>query len=548
MGAGSRRGRRVVGVLCALAAGLLVPGTTGATTGAGAAVGTSAGTVWAGPVRPSGFLMGVASHLGDRKPRTSDGKLDGEIALTELGATTLRDEAGWDLMDQPGWTDALKIVPQNGGKIMLLLDYGNPKYVQDGAFPHTPDQRKAFLEYARAVVAKVGPGNLAGLEVWNEWDQYMGWDNGLHWGDPCPVDPSDAAGCPAVYAQLVESLLYPERENLGVPSLRAAAPGVPIVVNAISARDAPWTSAVMSRLRDRNVQVDGAVLHPYVNGGNGCPGASSAPAGAQVAASCVRLVADEVGAAYGQRLPIYVTEVGWSSYDGPGGVSEDVQARNLVEVYVRARATGDVAGIWWYDLVEDRFGNDDQRHYGLIRRDPSDPIRPGETKPSGHAYAALAHFWAGCTSVDGAYQGNRTFTLSCPDGQRQIVLDATQAELEAALAGGGVLVDLLGQRPDVGAGGDVTALVGHPVGVGVPGSAQDAAADGPPPEVDSGAAVVSADSTGTGDPLSGQPGRPGARSSSATGHGGVWLAAGIAAGVALAGGLAGLLVRRRART
>ncbi len=535
MGAGASRGhRRAAGLLCALVVtGLLVPGAVATTPPARAQT---------APLQSDQFLMGIASHLGDRKPRTSDGKLDGEIALTDLGATTLRDEAGWDLMDTPGWADALKLVPQNGGKIMLLLDYGNPKFLEGGAFPDTPAERKAFLEYARAVVAKVGPGNLAGLEVWNEWDQYMGWEGRPYrWGDPCPVDPSDAPGCPLVYAQLVESLLYPEREGLGVPSLREAAPGVPVVVNAIAARNAPWTQTVMSRLRDRGVQVDGAVLHPYVHGGNGCPGSSySPPAGPQVAASCVRLVADEVAAAYGQRLPIYVTEVGWSSYDGPNGVSEDVQARYLVEFYVRGRATGDTAGIWWYDLVEDRNPDPGEASFGLIERDPSDPVRPGRTKPAGYAYAALARFWAGCTGVDGLYQGNRTFTLPCSDGTRQIILDATQAELEAALSSGGALVDLLGQQPHVGAGGDVTPLVGRPVGVGAPGSADQVAA-APEPEIGD-PAVATADAS----MVEGQTGRSGTQRPATAGHRS-WLPAGIAGGVALAGGLAGLLAWRRIR-
>ncbi len=530
MGAGPRRaGRLAVGLVCALVVtGFLASGAAVATPPAAPAP--------TRPAQPDQFLMGIASHLGNSKPRTSDGRLDGEIALDLLGATTLRDEAGWDVMDHPGWTDALQLVPRNGGKVMLLLDYGNPKYLDGGAFPDTPDERKAFLEFARAAVAKVGPGNLAGLEVWNEWDNYLGWDGAYEWGDPCPVDPSDAAGCPRVYAELVESLLYPEREDLGVPSLREAAPGVPIVVNAISARDAPWTEAVMSRLRDRDVEVDGAVVHPYVSGHNGCPGTSGPPpAGPQVAAACVRLVADEVTAAYGQRLPVYVTEAGWSSWDGPGGVSEDVQARNLVELYVRARATGDTAGIWWYDLLDDHSHDPAETRFGLVRRDPSDPERPGQIKPAGYAYAALARFWAGCTSVDGAYQGNRRFTLPCPDGTRQIVLDATRAELDAALAGGEALVDLLGQRPPVGPGGDVTTLVGHPVGLGFPGSALEVAA-APTPEI--GYPATAADHGGP-------------RTTTA-GHGVAWLSAGIALGIALGAALAGglvvvLLVRRRRR-
>ena len=509
---------RAAAVLCALMATSLVPGPPAEAVAAAQ-----------GPIRPEQFHMGIASHLGDRKPRLSDGKLDGEIALTDLGATTLRDEAGWDHMDDPGWADALKLVPQNGGKIMLLLDYGNPKYLEGGPFPDTPGERKAFLQYARALVTKVGPKNLVGIEVWNEWDVYMGWGGQYQWNDPCPIDASDAPGCPLVYAQLVESLLHPEREGLGVPSLRQAAPGVPIVVNAIGARDAPWTAAVMSRLRERKVQVDGAVLHPYVSAGNGCPGSSRRPpAGPRVAANCVRLVADEVASAYGQRLPIYVTEVGWSSYDGPGGVSEDVQARNLVEFYVRARATGDTAGIWWYDLVEDVRPDDaEEEHFGLIRRDPADRGRPGQTKPAGHAYGALAHFWAGCTDIDGAFQGNRTFDLSCPDGDRQIVLSATQAELEAAVADGHTVVDLLAQQPAVGPGGEVSALVGHPVGVRI-GAAE--------PEIGDALVVVVT-------PTDAPAGRSGPNVGVVLAN--RWVPPVVAGGVALGCSLAGFLLWRR---
>ncbi|MCL2423143.1 MAG: hypothetical protein FWD11_04495 [Micrococcales bacterium] len=519
-------------VVCGLLVWCLIPASPSNAAPSGA-VPSAVPVAQAAPIRPDQFYMGVASHLGDHKPRLSDGKLDGEIALTTFGATSLRDEAGWDMMDYSGWADDIKLIPRNGGKVMMLLSYGNPRYQEGGPFPKTPGERKAFLEYARALVAKVGPSNLAGVEVWNEWDVYMGWGGGLEWGDPCPVDPSDASGCPNLYAQLVESLIHPEREGLGVPSLRQAAPGVPIVVNAIAARNPPWTKAVMSRLKARNVQVDGAVLHAYVHSGNGCPGSKrNPPAGAQVAASCMRLVADEVAAAYGQRIPIYVTEVGWSSFDGTGGVSEDVQARNLVETYVRGRATGDTAGIWWYDLVEDRNNDPEEAHFGLIQRDPSDPVRPGRTKPAGHAFTALAHFWAGCTSVDGAYKDNRVFELPCPEGDRRIVLGATLEELQATMAEGAILVDLLGQKPDIEVAGDVSGLVGHPVGV-IPVL---------PPEIGEAAVLEPAGSdssmgapkSGAGPPTHGVLGR-------------YWLPATIGAAAALVAGLTGVLLWWRHR-
>ena len=430
------------------------------------------------PIVPDRWYMGVASHLGDNKGRASDGKMIGEIALTELGATSLRDEAFWDEQDakEPAFTGKLSVVAQNGGKLLLILDYGNGS---DVVFPHTSAERRAFLAYANDAISRIGYQNLAGIEVWNEWDDYMGWGGTYHWGDPCPTDPTDKAGCPVMYSRLVESLLYPEREGLGLPSLRQTAPGVPVIVNAIGARDAAWTTASMNYLRDHDVQVDGAVIHPYVSFPNGCPDTAKAPSGPQTAASCVAVTSDEVARDYGQRLPMWVTEVGWSR-GGQNSVSADVQAQYLVEMYVRTRATGDTAGVWWYDLEDDLYASDEVANYGLVGRDPADPVRPGALHPSGQAYSALAHFWAGCTSVDGAYQTNRTFTLPCADGTRQIVLAATADELRAASAAGGTLVDLLGQRADVAAGGDVSSLVGRPVGVVPAGSpVVDAAVPGP---------------------------------------------------------------------
>jgi hypothetical protein len=417
------------------------------------------------------FYMGVASHLGD-PGRKSDGKTIGEIALTEMGVTSLRDEAGWDEVDKPGTTatDKFKIIARNGGKLLFILDYGNPKYMQGGGFPDTTAERKAFLEYANKMIGQIGYQNLAGIEIWNEWDIYMGWFDFWgwerpNWDAPCPDDKTDKPGCPRMYGKLVETLLYPEREGLNVPSLRQTAPGVPVIVNAISARNAAWTTASMNYLRDRNVQVDGAVIHPYVSHLNGCPGTSTAAsAGPQVAVNCVVTVSDEVARDYGRRLPMWVTEVGWSR-GGNRAVTADVQAQYVVEMYVRSRATGMVRGVWWYDLQDDNVADVSEANYGLVGRDPTDRARPGALHPSGQAFSALARFWADCSSVNGAYKDNRTFQLSCAGGTRQIILAATASELTQASARGATLVDLLGQRANVSPGGNVSSLVGRHVGV-----------------------------------------------------------------------------------
>lgn len=424
-----------------------------------------------------GFYMGIASHLGS-PGRKSDNKTDGEIALTEMGATSLRDEVGWDnvFFEQPETfdkhTSQFKIIEKNGGKLVLVLDYGNSRYMQGGGFPDTPDERAKFLQFSNIIIDKIGYKNLAAIEIWNEWDNYMGWGPEIgfpqqKWGDACPTDSTDKAGCPRMYGKLVETLLHPDRDGLNMRSLRQAAPGVPILANAISARSQDWTKAAMNYLRDRNIQVDGAVVHPYVGGHNGCPGTEKlTQAGTpQLAVDCVALVSDEIARDYGKRLPMWITEMGWSR-GGERPVSADTQARYLVEFYVRARATNMVQGVWWYDLQDDGPDTtEEQTNFGLIARDPAETWRPGALHPSGKAYSALAHFWAGCTSMSGDYKNNRSFQLTCGNGTRQIILAATASDLSQASAKGATLVDLLGQQADVRPGGNVSSLIGRPVGV-----------------------------------------------------------------------------------
>jgi len=412
------------------------------------------------------FYMGAVSHLSDDDPGRADGKKMGQIALTELGATSLRDEAGWDVADPPGGVenyaavaDKFKVIPQNGGKMLLILDYSNPKYVQGGAFPDTTAEREAFLKHANKLIRQIGPQNLAGIEIWNEWDNYFGWidpypNHGF--GDPCPDDPADLAGCPLMYAKLVEALLYPGRAGVNEPSLRDTAPNVPIIGNATSYQNDEWTAAVMTYLREHDVTIDGAVTHPYA--GNDPYGT-----GPQLSVDSVVHVSDTIAQGYGRRLPIWVTEVGWSRL-GDQPVGADDQARFLVEVYIKLRATGLVRGVWWYDLQDDLYTDEAGASMGLVSRG-ADGRSPGTFHPAGLAFSALAHFWAGCTSVNGSYQAsNRTFQLPCNDGTRQIILAATAAELSQASAAGATLVDLLGQLPDVPAGGNVSALAGRPVG------------------------------------------------------------------------------------
>ncbi|MDR1798956.1 MAG: hypothetical protein LBR19_03590 [Bifidobacteriaceae bacterium] len=434
---------------------------------------TASATEAAPPLVPSQFIMGASSHLGTMGnwATRAGGQTLPQIAMTELGATSLRDEINWanngdhPTAEQQAVSQAavarLLEVPQYGGKLLLILDYSNSAHVA-GGYPNTTAEREAFARYAQRVIAAYGPQNLAAIEIWNEWNSSIS----------CASDPVRSQGCPTAYAKLVEDLVNPSTHGLATPSLRDMAPGVPILAGAVNGSDLAWSQVVLNYLRDHDVAIDGWSLHPY-HTATGC--ASYAGQGynsQEFAALCTADAKVLTTTAYGQTLPIWVTEIGWSTA-GLWAIGQKVQAELLVNVMVRLRAVGGVPAVYWYDLLDDATALDTptddpfEDGFGLITRIGSHADHTaGATKQSGVAYAKLAGFWRGCTDIAGAIAVNREFALTCPGGQRRILLDPTSAELQAALADGWTLVDLLGQAADVAPGGQVPASwVGYPVGL-----------------------------------------------------------------------------------
>ncbi len=115
---------------------------------------------------------------------------------------------------------------------------------------------------------------------------------------------------------------------------------------------------------------------------------------------------DAMLAEFGPK-PIWLTEVGWSSYTGVFGVSEAEQAAYLQRMYVLALAHPSVEKIFWYDLRNDTAPSapydrpvmnraEEQFHYGLLRRAfPLNPTAPDLRKPAYLAYRALTDALSG---------------------------------------------------------------------------------------------------------------------------------------------------------
>jgi hypothetical protein len=310
--------------------------------------------------------------------------------------------------------------------VLQILDYGAEPWVQ--GFPSTDFERQKFAEYVEYVLTAFD-GDRAGIELWNEWNGYAGWIYGqwekddltsrypertsnprYRWGDDCPYDPEQGNACPLTYALLAKEV---------EPIVRKLAPGTPFIVGAISGTDPTFMEATLGYMRELGVQVDGVSLHPYAylgSVGNNRP---------RHVDRAVEWFADQIETWYGQALPVYVSEVGWASCTketNPACVTEDEQARRLIETYVRLRGVDAVQGVWWYDLRDGGNDPENQEHrFGVLRRG-------GEVKPAGTALGALGNFWAPCSdqsSRPGSWDVDSiTYTLTCEGGERSITISA----------------------------------------------------------------------------------------------------------------------------
>jgi len=88
--------------------------------------------------------------------------------------------------------------------------------------------------------------------------------------------------------------------------------------------------------------------------------------------------------AYGDDRPIWFTEFGWSSFNGNGGVGEELQAAYLTRALELLQGWDYVPVAIWYNLV-DRSGlppTDPEAYFGLFRQDLS-------PKPAAEAYRGV---------------------------------------------------------------------------------------------------------------------------------------------------------------
>jgi polysaccharide biosynthesis protein PslG len=286
---------------------------------------------------------------------------------------------------------------------ILILDFGNQFY-DNGDAPKSQATIDAYARYVTFVV-NYFRGRVSQFEVWNEWNGGMGSLS----GKPQTGD---------TYVPLLKA---------AYKAIKAANPNATVIGGVVSWTDQSWVDAFAKA--GGMDYIDAFSVHPYVlnpyaikpnylipkspqevhisqSVANTGQTSANAPAAAafvpirgtpESAMQNVDIFKGKIDSlAHGKSIPLYITEMGWPTSATKNGVPEAQVAAYMQRFLLMARARPWIAGVWWYDLLNDGGNaNSDLDNFGLLKN-PSSPKQ---------AYQALV-------SIMDVLQSGRATTVS----------------------------------------------------------------------------------------------------------------------------------------
>jgi hypothetical protein len=270
--------------------------------------------------------------------------------IHDAGISFLRDDIRWSQVEQtkndysmPEEYDHLvDEARRNGIQPLLILCYGN-KFYDKGLYPTSPEAVEGFTRFAEYVVRHF-KNRVRYYEVWNEWNVGTGLTDDIFYGDPVP------------YVALLKKVY--ERLKPGHPDITI----IGGVISGNGLRNGWMEGACKSGLLD---YLDALSYHPYCYG---APGGERRPEPGLM--KRIRQN-DEILRRYRKRpMPVYLTEIGWPTYDGPYHSSPEDEARFLARSYLTVGTLPFVKGMWWYDFSDDGVDQSNpEANFGIVRHD-----------------------------------------------------------------------------------------------------------------------------------------------------------------------------------
>jgi hypothetical protein len=319
------------------------------------------------PDAPANAFVGFTCHFGQNLayPLTC-------MALyKDYGFSRFRDEISWRSVETKAgeyaipphaeaWTTRAR---ELGMRPLLILDYSNPNYDNDG-FPNSAAAIQAFAGYS-AYMAKTLQGSIDEFEVWNEWTGGCGMNG----------KPGDHG--PEAYGRLLQ---------VAGPAIRQAQPKATVV--GIGGEYGPQVIETVERMvrTAGGSSMDAFSIHPYRY--------PRTPEESGLVEE-LRRIADRTAAAGAPRR-MWITEIGWPTHTTVGGVDEPAQAQLLVRALALMQGSGAVDKAFLYDFKNDGAKPDYNEHnFGVVLHQDFNCA----PKPAAVAVALFARLTAGCEPV-----------------------------------------------------------------------------------------------------------------------------------------------------
>jgi hypothetical protein len=289
----------------------------------------------------------------------------------DAGITWVREDFAWSTIEATrghfNWrrTDALMRNAARVGINVLALAAWSPSWASGHAESdkYAPRNPADYARFVRAVALRYGTGGtfwsstprlrrqpLTAIEIWNEpWH--------AHFWRPAP-DPAAYARLVRLAARAIKAV-HPEIDVLASGDIFQLAadgsdPGADWLKPLLAADPPLWKSGL----------IDAWSVHTYCQ--RLSPWDTTAPMRVRFdRVKLTRSLSVEAGAA----LPIWITEVGWSTGPRPDAVSEELQAQYEYEAL--SRATGEWGSFVVRSFIYTFGPPDREQDYNLLRPDGS---------------------------------------------------------------------------------------------------------------------------------------------------------------------------------
>jgi hypothetical protein len=371
------------------------------------------------PSPAANAFTGFCTHFGQNAY-----PLESMDLLKRYGFRRYRDEISWSSVERERERYALPDFAARylahskalGMEPLIIFDYANRLY-DDGAFPNSPECIAAFAAYS-VELAKLTRDTVKEFEIWNEW---IG---------GCGMTGRAGDHGPEAYGRLMKPT---------TAAVRAARPDATLV--GIGGEYGPHCAENIERaLRTGSGQnLDAFSIHPYRY--------PRSPESSDLVGEIKRIF--EHARKSDAPAKMWLTEIGYPTHRGRGGVDERTQARYAVRTLALLQGSGVVDAVHWYDFKDDGLERGYNEHnFGVVLHQQYHCA----PKPAAVAMSVFARMTTGAKPLELQNDGGfHTLRYRRADGSDLLVLWQTEGQSERTMLGHDVAAfDLMGAASSPG--------------------------------------------------------------------------------------------------